>query len=233
LVNLIKGDCLEKYKEIEPGSVDLILTDLPYGIMHDRPKPDYKQIIWDKIIPMNDLWPVMKCILRPNGRIILFAKQPFTTQIINTCPKSMKLCYTCIWEKNRSGMHFNSKRAPLNMYEEILVFRAKNGKRKGTFNLWDGKPMKSNIFKYNAVCTNNFHPTQKPVLLLQDLIKTYTNPGDLVVDLTMGSGSTGVACQITKRDFIGIEIDERFFRIAESRIGEAGRSLFDIFLEDK
>ena len=305
-MKLYKGDCLIESDKIESGSVDLILTDLPYGTMT---KLNYKEQIqcrgensfkWDVVVDTKKVYEIANRILRKNGKMVLFCQQPFTNDLINKAIPNIPFRYSMIWEKDNYGHALLAKKAPLNYYEDVLVFsknhdtesihelrpyfktvmeyiglnlkkiNTKLGHRKAehtfyidstqyglctektylelidvfginemqgfkefeylrkidnefkkkfasTFNLWEGNKYKSNILKYKKDYTGH-HPTQKPILLLEDLIKTFSNENDLVVDLTMGSGSTGLACVNTNRDFIGIEMDDKYFDIANERI---------------
>jgi len=305
MIRLYKGDCLIESDKIESGSVDLILTDLPYGTMT---KLNYKEQIqyrgensfkWDEVIDTKKVYEIANRILRKNGKMVLFCQQPFTNELITKAIPNIPFNYSMIWEKDNYGHALLAKKAPLNFYEDILVFSKSNefeglhplrpyfkevfkfigGTKKyiidvigqrcdhvfrfkssqfdlctletyndivkyfqinemqgfkefaelkeidnefknkfaSTFNLWEGKKYKSNILKYKKDY-NGHHPTQKPVLLLEDLIKTFSNENDLVVDLTMGSGSTGVAAKNTNRNFIGIEMDDKYFEISKQRI---------------
>jgi len=320
-MELYKGDCLIESDKIESGSVDLILTDLPYGTVAGIGNNENIQhgmkgkTEWDSIIDTDKIMSIANRILRKNGKMILFAQQPFTNELINKAAVNVPFNYSMIWEKDHFANALTAKKAPLNYYEDILLFSKNHPKhdntgnnpvrdyliqekkktkltnkqlnnlfsdytnKKGnrdrsvlehywgkaqftfptkeiyenvlqpigffdkpysyieeigkpyrlmineqlnelapsTFNLWEGKKYKSNILKYKKDY-NGYHPTQKPVLLLEDLIKTFSNENDLVVDLTMGSGSTGVACVNTNRNFIGIEQDEKYFNIAKNRI---------------
>ena len=307
MIQLIQGDCLIESDKIESGSVDLILTDLPYGNMKglnykifNNPSKDNGGLKWDNIIPTDKIMEVANRILRKNGKMLLFAQQPFTTDLINAQIPNLPHSYNLIWEKTDFANCLLINKACANFYEDILIFsknheteaihplrpyfkivmdfiglnlkqiNIKLGHRRAehtfyidstqyglctektykelievfgidnmngfknfaelkvideqfknefasTFNLWEGNKYKSNILKYKKDY-NGYHPTQKPVLLLEDLIKTFSNENDLVVDLTMGSGSTGVACKNTNRSFTGIEKDENYFKIAEQRI---------------
>ena len=323
MIKLYKGDCLIESDKIESGSVDLILTDLPYGTVAGIGNNENIQhgmkgkTEWDSIIDTDKIMSIANRILRKNGKMILFAQQPFTNELINKAAVNVPFNYSMIWEKDHFANALTAKKAPLNYYEDILLFSKNHPKhdntgnnpvrdyliqekkktkltnkqlnnlfsdytnKKGnrdrsvlehywgkaqftfptkeiyenvlqpigffdkpysyieeigkpyrlmineqlnelapsTFNLWEGKKYKSNILKYKKDY-NGYHPTQKPVLLLEDLIKTFSNENDLVVDLTMGSGSTGVACVNTNRNFIGIEQDEKYFNIAKNRINE-------------
>lgn len=303
-MKLYNGDCLIESDKITNGSVDLILTDLPYGTVKDIKNVNHgmsEKCGWDIVIDTNKIMDISNRILRKNGKMVLFAQKPFTNELINKAIPNIPFCYSMIWEKDHFANALTAKKAPLNYYEDILIFTKNNefeglhplreyfkgifeyighakktilqqvGQRadhvfrfkssqfdlctyktyealiyyysidimKGfkefaelkeidnefkkkfssTFNLWEGKKYKSNILKYKKDY-DGYHPTQKPVLLLEDLIKTFSNEKDLVVDLTMGSGSTGVACCNTNRDFIGIELDKDYFKIAEDRINK-------------
>jgi len=231
-MKLLQGDCLELMKDIENKSVDLILCDLPYGTTTCK---------WDTTINFERLWEQYERIIKNNGAIVLTASQPFTSILISSNIKLFK--YELIWEKNRPTGLFLAKIQPLKYHENILVF----GKSKTIYNpiKWVGKPnhkrgsTKGNSEHYDTKKFNEsktdglkypksvlkfdrphppIHPTQKPVALMEYLIKTYTNEGDLVLDNCMGSGTTGVSCKNLNRDFIGMELDEKYFNIAKERI---------------
>ena len=287
--------------KIESGSVDLILTDLPYGTVkglgNSRVAKEKKYNVseWDITIDTDQVMQIANRILRKNGKMILTANQPFTTELISKAIPNLPHSYNMYWDKMHFANCLVSNKAPVSYIEDVLVFSKKydvenlhplrtyfgnvlsfiglkkknvieaigqradhvfrikssqfelckketylaliteyrinnmdgflnyselekiNERHTSTFNLWEGNKYKSNILKYKKDY-DGYHPTQKPVLLLEDLIKTFSNENDLVVDLTMGSGSTGVACMNTNRDFIGIELDENYFKIAEERI---------------
>lgn len=294
------GDCLELGNEIESGSVDLILTDLPYGTMNG-----FNGIEWDFAIEPKDVYAISNRILRKNGKMVLFSQDPYTSRLINETIPNIPFNYRMVWEKDNFANALLVNKAPAGFYEDVLVFSKsecyedkhplrnimleyikKYGKdfiinlflREGrytteasarvhasykfgfnngmrfdlmdkkmydylseyisfresyeelknidntykqkypsTFNLWEGGKYKSNILKYKKDY-DGYHPTQKPVALLEDLIKTFSNEGDLVVDLTCGSGSTCVAAQKTARSFIGIEKEKEYVDIANERI---------------
>lgn len=231
-MKLIQGCCLEKMKEIESGSVDMVLTDPPYGTTACK---------WDSVIPLEPMWEQLKRIIKFNGAIVMTASQPFTSALIMSNSKMFKYCW--YWKKNRATGVFNAKKQPLRNVEEICVFNVKkytpqglievnqpsrNGKKETTVY---GKGKTNSYIQKHTNYPNQFlafdsvqrvvHPTQKPVPLMEYLIKTYTNEGDRVLDFTMGSGSTGVACKNLNRDFIGIEKDPTYFEIAKKRIEEA------------
>ncbi len=312
------GDCLEIAKEIEVGSIDLILIDPPYGNMKGAPLDGWKnaRTDWDKSIPPTDLFNISYNILRQSGKLIIFSQEPYTTQLISNAHYGLPFNYRMIWEKDHFANGLLAKKAPVNYFEDILVFgkkydseslhplrpyfkevldfiglnlheiNKKLGHRKAehtfyvtsknkvtseienntdcitkigstqfslcseltynelidifginkmpnfktydelqiinnrfipTFNLWEGGKFKGNILKYKKDY-DKLHPTQKPILLLEDIIKTFSNANDTIVDLTMGSGSTCVACINTNRQYIGIEKDPEYFKIASERV---------------
>lgn len=302
---LFLGDCLIESDKIESGSVDLILTDLPYGIVKMKESAGNYKVLntaetWDKAIEPKNIYEIANRILRKNGKMILFSQEPYTSRMITEAIPNVPFSYRAIWEKNDFANGLGVNKAMVSFYEDILIFSKTHdlershpligyfmvelektrmnqsdinkllGNKMGghyftngiqfciptetnytklqetgyfqkpyteikeideqfknkfasSFNLWEGNKYKSNILKYKKDY-NGYHPTQKPILLLEDLIKTFSNENDLVVDLTMGSGSTGVACKNTNRSFIGIEKDENYFKIAEQRIN--ARTLF-------
>ena len=305
-IELWHGDCLELMKNIPDGSVDLVLTDPPYGTMKGTINRDFSNLTekdgaysWDVILPTNELFCKISRILRPNGKAVLFSQEPYTSELITKQIRNLPFSYRAIWYKNTKGNHLMAKTAMLNLFEDICVFqkrydadiskqhplrnyfaeeKARSGlstsdfnkllgnkmashyftngiqflvptevdykklqktgffkkpyeevdgiakkykeRQKSVFNLWQGGKSKSNVLEYKKD-NDGYHPTQKPVALLEDLIQTYSNEGETVLDFTMGSGSTGVACVNTNRHFIGIELDEGYFEIAEKRIEEA------------
>ena len=229
---LMLGDCLDRMKGIPDGSVDMVLCDLPYGTTQNK---------WDSVIPLDDLW---KEYLRVcGGVIVLFAQTPFDKVLGASNLKMLK--YEWVWRKEAGTGFLNAKKAPLKDHENILVFYkyppTYNPQMRTGFKAY--KTIKGGgTTNYNAsgiVTTESkgerypvtvlefqrdkekHHPTQKPVALMEYLIRTYTNEGEKVLDNTMGSGTTGVACANTGRKFIGIEKDEGYFKIAEQRIKEA------------
>lgn len=311
--SLYNGDCLIESDKIESGTVDLVLTDLPYGTMEGQSKTGIyhqgeERHEWDSVIDTDKIMEIANRILRKNGKMILFAQEPFTNKLMNSAIPNLPFNYRAIWLKDTLGSFMRSKKALLYKTEDILIYSKTNDielahpirkwlketqekanifwndnrlheaylesgiakniqsakvicqhkldwnycqiqeitekhydllnsfysfdKTKeelkivyneykksfaSTFNLWQGGKYKDNVFEYKRD-RDNFHPTQKPILLLEDLIKTFSNENELVVDLTMGSGSTGVACKNTNRNFIGIEKDEKYFNIAQKRI---------------
>ena len=243
MTNLLHGDCLELMKTIESGSVDLILTDPPYGTTACK---------WDSVIPFEPMLEQLNRIIKPNGAIVLFGSEPFSSALRMSNIKNYK--YDWVWNKRKAGNFALGNRQPLKTHEIISVFSLKNhnyypqkillekpqtrhlGKksinRKDGFTCGIGNeikygkdyepnkklPISIQEFKKDNYKNNLFHPTQKPVALLEYLIKTYSNENNLVLDFTMGSGSTGVACKNLNRRFIGIEKDDKYFEIAKNRI---------------
>jgi len=234
LNKIICGDCLSIMPEIPDKSIDMILCDLPYGTTACR---------WDTVIPFKPLWEQYKRIIKDNGAIVLTASQPFTSALVMSNPKMFK--YEWIWEKPQPSNSLLAKKQPMKYHENILVFngnkynpkmwqgspnhsRNDNGeemkseilgtKIKRTITNKSGIKYPKSIIKFPAVRSKKLHPTQKPVALFSYLIKTYTNEGDLVLDNCAGSGTTGVACKKTGRNYILIEKDEKYCKIAEERL---------------
>lgn len=243
----MQGDCLQLMKDIPDKSVDMILCDLPYGVLN-KSNINAK---WDSIIDFEQLWKQYERIIKDNGAIVLFGSGMFTAKLMTSNPAMWK--YNLIWKKgNRPTGFFNAKKQPLRLHEDICVFyksqptynpqftigekchsrgNAGNAKNKQGRNGCYGEFKMTEVIKTNEKYPvsiidiakehpQKFHPTQKPVALLEYLIKTYTNEGDTVLDNCMGSGSTGVACVNTNRKFIGMELDESYFNIAKERINE-------------
>lgn len=232
-------DCLEGMKKIDDKSIDMILCDLPYGTTACK---------WDSVIPFDKLWEQYNRIIKDNGAICLFGSQPFTSKLINSNIEMFKYCW--VWNKKKAGNIFLAKYQPMKIHEDIVVFskkthkynpikvprdKVKRSKNYGTGETMGGNREKENkIYEYtdknpvsiievsNAVQKGKLHPTQKPVALLEYLIKTYTKENELVLDNCMGSGSTAVACINTKRNYIGFELDENYFNIAKKRIKDIG-----------
>jgi len=244
MIHLIKGECLEVMKTIESGSVDAIITDPPYGTTACK---------WDNVIDFELMWEQLNRIIKPNGAIVLFGSEPFSSALRMSNIKNYK--YDWIWEKTQATGHLNAKKQPLRSNELISVFYNKQciynpqktqghkpmntGVRKlsvqnktevygkATKELpfggnTDRYPRTNIVFKSDKQ-KNYKHPTQKPVALMEYLIKTYTNENETVLDFTMGSGSTGVAAKNTNRNFIGIEMDEKYFDIATERISNLNK----------
>lgn len=241
MTELYNGDCLLEMKKIKNNSIDFILTDLPYSVT---------ALEWDKIIPFEKLWEEYNRIIKPNGAIALFGQEPFSSYLRMSNIKDYKFDWYWEKErltnisqvKRRAGKTietismFYKKQPTYNpqffRYEgKPRTNKVKDGKLgvltdsqcKKAFEYKDnGLRYPTQVIKFQRdILTSNLHPTQKPVALLEFLIKTYTNEGEIVLDSCMGSGSTGVACVNTKRNFIGIEIDKNYFEIAKERIEEA------------
>lgn len=285
-----QGDCLELMKLIPDGSVDLVLTDPPYGTMKGAALDGWKNQTteWDTAIEPVKIFEQISRVLRPNGKAVLFSQEPYTSQLITSAIPSLPFAYRAMWYKNVHANALLAKSAMVSRYEDICIFSCSKGggevaeymkseleksgltvkkinellgtstmashyfragcqfvlptkekyeklqttgfwqrpydelkeKTMPVFNLWQGGKSKSNVLEYKKD-NDGYHPTQKPVALLEDLIQTYSNVGNTVLDFTMGSGSTGVACMNTGRKFIGFELDENYFHIAEKRIAEA------------
>lgn len=237
MFNLMMGDCLERMAEIPNSSVDLVLTDPPYGTTACK---------WDAVIPFEPMWAQVRRVLKPKGAAVFTASQPFTSALVMSNTGGFK--YQWVWEKNKATGHLNAKKRPLVAHEDVLVFSAytppyyPQGTKIGKFN--SSRPAKgkargevygNQVADYEESRVGNYprsvlkiagehkpsHPTQKPVALMEYLIRTYTNPEETVLDFTMGSGTTGVACVNTNRNFLGIERDETYFQIAQDRIEKA------------
>ena len=237
MIQLLYGDCLEIMKSIPDASIDAIITDPPYGTTACK---------WDSVIPFDLMWEQLNRIIKPNGAIVLFGSEPFSSSLRMSNIKNYK--YDWIWDKKLSGGFAVAKYRPLSVNENISVF----GKGKIIYNpqmikgkmrlkgttkkdgndvsenwkgLKSGHNTTNNLYFpktiieiSNANRRNKFHSTQKPIKLMEYLIKTYTNENETVLDFTMGSGTTGVACKNLNRKFIGIEMDNNYFNIAENRI---------------
>ena len=234
MASIKQGDCLELMKEIPDKSIDMILCDLPYGTTKNK---------WDSVIPLNKLWKQYERIIKDNGAIVLFSQMPFSAELVHSNLKLFK--YEWIWQKDNGTGFLNAKKMPLKIHENILVFykklplynpqmrtgfkpyKCKQGRHSTNYGAYEqghitesnGERYPIDIIKFKK--DSGLHPTQKPVELLEYLIKTYTNEGETVLDNCMGSGSTGIACINTNRNFIGYELNEKYFKIAEKRINEA------------
>jgi len=242
-VNLMKGDCLELMKSIPDGSVDMILTDPPYGTTACK---------WDSVIPFEPMWEQLKRIIKPNGAIVLFGSQPFTTKLIASNIEQFKYCW--YWEKEKAGNFQLAKKRAMKRIEEVCIFY----KKQPTYNpqglIEVNRVIKNNKTKngsmghlasadkratYKQRFTNypndrlNFnnekglHESQKPVALLEYLIKTYTQEGETVLDFTAGSMSTAIACINTNRNGIMIEKDDHYFKVGSDRVAKALQELGD------
>jgi site-specific DNA-methyltransferase (adenine-specific) len=233
-MNLFNGDCLEVMKELPDNSIDFILTDLPYG---------KTGLHWDNIISFNAMWEQIKRIRKDNTAIALFGTEPFATNLKNSNFNEYK--FDWYWKKSKGIGHLNAKKRPMLDIELISMFYKKQPMYNPQ-NLVKANIKRNNISKRNNITSfyskekdfgrseytnyptstleftavkyfNRFHNTQKPIALLEYLIKTYTKENETVLDFTMGSGSTGVACLNTNRNFVGIELDKEYFQIAEER----------------
>ena len=249
---LLYGDCIDIVPKLNPLSVDAIITDIPYGTTNCR---------WDTIIPFDELWRIVKHVLKPKGVFVTTASQPFSGALVMSNPKWFR--YEWIWVKNRGSGHLNANKNPMRYHENILVFssgktpfypihedysetskyRAKVGqkylpktdeskdgivygkfKNKPTVRIRPDGRYPSSVKYFDVVNIQNgsrVHPTQKPVAMYEYLIKTYTNEGEIVLDITMGSGTTMEACVNTGRKGIGIEKDKKCYDVAVSRLGQS------------
>ena len=297
MINLMQGDCLERMKEIPSGSVDMILTDPPYGTVKGAQLDGWegRKTDWDVCISHKEMLAECNRVLRTNGALVLFSQDPYTAKLMTETHGNLPFSYRLTWLKDHFANSLIAKKAPVNYTEDICVFFKKYdtlnqhplreysrflmssantnlkkinldlGHRRfehfaytdstqfglctektyneflrfygvsgfkpyselveidrafnRAFNLPEGKKYKSNVLQYKKDYTG-LHPTQKPVALLEDLIKTYSNEGNTILDFTMGSGTTGVAAKNLNRKFIGIELDEGYFNIAKARINE-------------
>lgn len=243
--SIILGDCLEKMKDIPDGSVDAIITDLPYEVLHKN-NPHAQ---WDRIIPFEPLWEQYERIIKDNGAIVLFAQGMFTAQLMMSNPKLYR--YSLVWDKVLKTGFLNSKKMPLRQHEDILVFykslptynpqMVKCEPHKRNHSKGNGKHREVNRCYGNYVETptiisdekfptsiisipkehingKSYHPTEKPVKLIRYLIRTYTNEGETVLDSCCGSGTTAIAAIREKRNWICIEKSEEYYNIAKKRI---------------
>jgi DNA modification methylase len=239
---LMKGDCLERMKEIPDGSVDMVLTDPPYGTTACK---------WDSVIHLESMWEQLERIIKPNGAIVLFGSEPFSSAL--RVSNLGKYKYDIVWKKEKPTNFFQLKRRIGKVTENVMLFyegqcaynpqmvKAKKlvtNSPKGSHNSIVAGNSGSKVTAYKDTgyrypvdvleinrekLGSNVHPTQKPVALLEYLIKTYTNENETVLDFTFGSGSTGVACLNTNRKFIGIEMDDNYFDIGSKRILESAK----------
>tara|TARA_R110002126_G_scaffold288869_1_gene443111 strand:- start:1306 stop:2088 length:783 start_codon:yes stop_codon:yes gene_type:complete len=254
MIDLKQGDCLEVMKEIPDGSIDAIITDPPYGTTSCK---------WDSVIDLDLMWEQLNRIIKPNGVVVLFAQQPFTSVLV--CSNLKKYRHKFVWEKDKCANFMIAKSQPLKYTEDVLVFCSYGflqNQYKNTIGTYNpqmtyvskdnfnkgqirGETLKELSFRptntdfksdpnknpksrfpkdrinFNVPKKGKVHPTQKPVELMEYLIKTYTNENETVLDFTMGSGSTGVAAQNLNRNFIGIENDANYFEIAKDRINKS------------
>lgn len=232
-MKLFLGDCLDVLPTLEASSIDLILTDLPYGTTQNK---------WDSVIPLDRLWAEFRRVRKPTAVTALFGAQPFTSALVMSNPTEFK--YDWCWKKPKGTGHLNAKKQPMRDKEDILIFYRGQAiynpqMTAGTpFRNKAGDPAKSTsmtenygkytnyrednegtrypkqVLEFGVVERGTVHPTQKPVPLLRYMIRTYTNPGMVVLDATMGSGSTGMACLLEDRDFVGIEKEAKYFDTA-------------------
>ena len=236
---ILLGDCLDVMKEISDGTVDMIMCDLPYGTT---------QCKWDSVIALDALWEQYNRVCKKNAAMVFTSAQPFTSTLITSNIKNFK--YTWIWEKSKATGYLNAKKQPLRAHEDVCVFYRKPPAYNPQ--MWQGTPYNkgkahrpTDIYgEQVAVLVKNdsgmryprtvqyfktaesegkvLHPTQKPLALIEYLIKTYSDEGQVVLDNAIGSGTTALAAQNTNRNFIGIEKDEEYYKIATKRIEDNG-----------
>ena len=242
MIDLRYGDCLEVMDKLiaEGVMVDAVITDPPYGTTACK---------WDSVIPFDEMWLKLNKLIKPNGAIIFTSSQPFTSALVMSNPKLFR--YSLVYQKTTPTGHLNAKKMPMRCHEDILVFykksptynpqKTKGHERKVSTAESKKNCKKTDVYQKHGLTSYDsteryplsvlkfstdkqksaVHPTQKPVALMEYLIKTYTNEGELVLDFTMGSGTTGVACKNLNRKFIGIELDDGYFEIAKERIENA------------
>ena len=233
-VRLMQGDCLERMAEIPDGSVDMVMCDPPYGTTACK---------WDTVIDLPAMWGQLWRIAKPDAAVVMTATQPFSSVLGASCAQYLK--YSWAWKKPHTGQ-LNAKKMPLKNIEDVLVFYRKQptynpqftfgdaytvarsayrgsecyGAQKDHSTVSDGRRYPMQVLDFSNRKGKNVHPTQKPVALMEYLVNTYTNEGDTVLDFTIGSGTTGVACAKTGRKFIGIERDFKYYGVACGRILE-------------
>ena len=233
-------DCFNVFDKLST-KIDMVLCDLPYGTTKNS---------WDIILPFDKMWNCINSVCKESAAILLFGNQPFTSHLVLSNEKYFR--YSLVWEKNKFSDFLNAKRKPMKTNEDICVFYKKQptynpqysygepykrwntqeavdkqsnyGSHKQNISQSDGKRLPTTVLHFNRI-ERPQHPTQKPVDMLEYIIKMYSNENDTILDFTMGSGSTGVACGRTNRNFIGIEKDENYFQIAEERIKESYHNL--------
>ena len=246
-MTLYKGDCLEVMKDIPDGSIDAIITDPPYGTTACK---------WDSVIDFELMWEQLNRIIKPNGAIVLFGSEPFSSALRMSNIKNYK--YDWKWQKTKPTNMLNASRQPMRDSEDIMIFYKKqclynpqksinpkgvekrglspyNNSNSGKHTEGVTKVKTSKHYEADKLHPRTIikfkkdykvvHPTQKPVALIEYLIRTYTNENETVLDFTMGSGTTGVAAKNLNRNFIGIELDENYFKIAEERINKQEKQL--------
>jgi len=235
---LIRGDALRALATLPDDSVDLVLADPPYGTTN---------CAWDAVIPLDRMWRELERVTRPGASIVMTASQPFTTALIASNLHAFKYCW--VWEKRKATGHLNCHKAPMRAHEDVVVFalpgprtynpqglvphpspRMQAPRLGSIYNsatrrtLWDRTNYPRSMLRFDndrGGSNQGLHPTQKPVALMEYLVRTYTHEGETVLDFTMGSGTTGVACERAGRRFIGIELDPTYYRLACARLRAA------------
>jgi site-specific DNA-methyltransferase (adenine-specific) len=245
---VVLGDCIQLMKDIPDASVDMILCDLPYGTTSQK---------WDIVIPFDKLWHQYERLIKPSGAIVLFGKNPFTAKLILSNEKLFK--YELIWEKTRAGNNMQVCKQPSAIHENILLFYKnqptyndlkfkvdekyidkrknindsfyKNGHYKGVMKRKedDGLRHPQSVLPFNSVWKKDMHPTEKPTELFEWLIKSYTNESEIVLDNCAGSGTTAIACLNTKRNYILMEKEQKYFDVINKRIQDYTSSGINLF----
>lgn len=236
---ILQGDALQILPTLEAGSIDAMILDLPYGTTNCN---------WDSVIPFVPMWEQVKRLLKTRGVFVTTASQPFTSALVMSNLDWFRYCW--VWKKSKATGFLDANKRPLNNFEDVVVFsanapaynpqmkkgmshkRGPNGRANpvGVYNGFTDKQTESNEFYPNRIIEftssdATHHPTQKPVSLYSYLIRTYTNPGDTVLDFCAGSFTTGVACIKEGRNFVGIELDEHYFNVGRKRLEEAAMQL--------
>lgn len=235
---LYHGDCLDVLPTLEAGSVDAVICDPPYGTTACK---------WDSVISFAPMWAEIKRLLKPRGACVLFGSQPFTSALVMSNPAWFRCEW--VWEKDQGTGYLNANRQPMKAHENIIVFAAGEHRYNpqkmlgtpyrttrgsvggfvrdktvgGYITISNGERYPKSVVRFEGEM--GLHPTQKPLALLEYLVRTYTDEGDTVLDFTMGSGTTGHACMNLRRRFIGIEMDAEYYAIAERRIMDAADPL--------
>lgn len=239
-MRLINGECLEEMAKLQENSVNCVMVDVPYGTTACK---------WDEVIPFEPMWAQLQRVVRVGGALVFTAAQPFTSALVMSNPAHFR--FSWVWEKQQGTNPMLAKKQPMKVHEDVLVFSvgkapvynpqmtqstpyggfsSSQGKTTGEVmgktksvhrDNPEGTRYPRSVQRFNTERGKSWHPTQKPLELIEYLVETHSNRGDVVLDFTMGSGTTGVACKNLGRDFIGIELDEEYFAKAKERIENA------------
>lgn len=242
-IKLLKGDCVELLPTLESKSIDCVITDLPYQMT---------DCVWDAVIPFDFMWNEFKRLVKPKGAMVFTCSQPFTTLLVNSNMKQFK--HEWIWEKHQGTNPMAASYAPMKCHESVVVFCDGSPNyypqmEKGTpYSGFKGEKGIGEIYGDNLKSEHRdnpegsryprsvqyfkgekgLHPTQKPVALMEYLVRTYSKENDVVLDITMGSGTTGIACFNVDRNFVGIERDEEYYKVCVERLEEAKKTKKEI-----